>query len=207
MRVQRGMRAIQSLAIALLLTAMTAGAQAQVLFHDDPNSLQPGENVLMDSYSGFNVFGHTNQTNTGVTFTSDENIIAPAQGQARVEAEDGVGYQTLCFELAPGFGFRELEVNVNVQDSAGNGNITWTVEGINDAGFPFVFNHTIDAHGENWFSFEAVGGATMTKVCFTSDVDVIDTRQWRVGGVGPLNNVPEGSSLACSAPASFRWPA
>ena len=194
MRLQRGMRAIPSLATALFLAALTAGAQAQITFHDnDPGAIQPGQNVLMDSNSGFNVFGHTNQTLTGVTFTSDEDIFPPAQGQARVEAVDG-GYTTLCFELTPGFGFRELEFDLHVAGRS-DGTIKLEVFGVGP-GVPVEFNTTIDANGSNWFSFEALNGTTMTKVCLTTNVDVGDTRQWRVGGVGPLNNVPEGSSLA-----------
>src|SRR6266540_6354814 len=114
MRQHRPLRAIQSLAAALFLSAIAAGSQAQITFHPhDPGALQPAENVLMDSALGFNVFGHTNTTNKAVTFTSDENILSPAQGQARVEAADEVGYKTLCIEIVPGFGFNQIEFNVN----------------------------------------------------------------------------------------------
>jgi hypothetical protein len=191
MRLHRGMRAIPSLAAALFLTVMSVGAQAQIVFHPD-QSLHPGENVLMDSSSGFNVFGHTNQTNVGITFTSDENIIAPAQGQARVEAADAVGYKTVCLEITPGFAFKQLEFNVNAVD---DGNITIEVFGIGP-GVPVSESFTLDGAGENFFGVEALAGTAMTKVCITTDVDVIDTRQWRIGGVGPVNNIPEGSSLA-----------
>ena len=190
----RGLRAVLTLAAVLLLAVFGRGAQAQLTFHDhDPGALQPGENVLMDGQSGFNVFGHTNQTNTPVIFTSDEDIFAPAQGQARVEAVDGV-YRTLCFELAAGFGFKELEFNVNA-DSRTDGSITLEVFGVG-TDLPFQTTTFLNANGENWFSFEAGPATTMTKVCITTNIDIKDTRQWRVGGVGPLGNVPEGSSFA-----------
>jgi hypothetical protein len=189
------MRAIPSLAAALLLGVLSSNVQAQITFHEhDPGALQPPENVLMDSSSGFNVFGHTNGSNTGVIFTSDENINAPAQGQARVEADDGA-YRTLCIELAPGFGFKSLEVDVQLAGRT-DGNITFDVFGVGSSGLPMQFTSTVSANGSNWFSFETDPGVTMTKVCFTTDVDVADSRQWLLGGVGPLENVPEGSSLA-----------
>jgi hypothetical protein len=188
------MRAVLTLAAVLFLAALGRGAQAQITFHDnDPGAIQPGENVLLDSSSAFNVFGHTNQTNTPVTFTSDENIFAPAQGQARVEAVDG-GYKSLCFELTPGFGFKELEFDAHVAGRQ-DGMITLEVFGVG-TGVPVQFTTTLDHNGSNWFSFEALGNTTMTKVCITTTVDLVDTRQWRVGGVGPLGHVPEGSSLA-----------
>jgi hypothetical protein len=190
----RGLRAVQTLAAVLFLAAFGRGAQAQLTFHDhEPGALQPGENVLMDSNSGFNVFGHTNQTNTPVTFTSDEDIFAPAQGQARVEAVDGA-YTTLCFELASGFGFKEIEFNVNAEGRT-DGSITLEVFGVG-SDLPFQTTTFLNAQGENWFSFEAGPATTMTKVCITSTIPITDTRQWRVGGVGPLGNVPEGSSMA-----------
>jgi hypothetical protein len=195
MRLHEGVRAARALATALFLTALTVGAHAQITFNEHaPGALQPPENVLMDSASGFNVFGHTNQTNTGVIFTSDEDIIAPAQGQARVEATDD-GYKTLCIELAPGFGFRAIEFDVNVFDRAGDGTIQIEVFGIG-AGVPVVFNSTVDANGSNWFSLQAGAASMMTKICITTNVDIQDTRQWRLGGIGELQVVPEGSSLA-----------
>lgn len=191
---RRGLRAVSTLAAVLTLAAFGSGAQAQITFHDnDPGAIQPNENVLMDSSSGFNVFGHTNQTNTPVTFTSDEDIFPPAQGQARVEAVDG-GYKSLCFELGNGFGFKELEFDAHVAGRQ-DGLISLEVFGVG-TGVPITFNTTLDHNGSNWFSFEALGGTTMTKVCITTTVDLVDTRQWRVGGVGPLGNVPEGSSMA-----------
>jgi hypothetical protein len=188
---------MQSLAAALFLSMMTVGAQAQTVFYPDlPGALQPPENVLMDSASGFNVFGHTNQTNVGVKFTSDENILAPSQGQARVEAAE-LGYKTLCIELAPGWGFTEIEFDVNVLNSAGNGTIQIEVFGVG-AGLPVIYNSTVNANGSNWFSLESLNSTLMTKICMTTNVDVIDTRQWRLGGVQELGGelVPEGSSLA-----------
>lgn len=195
---RRGMRAILSLAGCVSLLAIAAGAQAQLnFFSHQQGVIQPDENVLMDSSSGMNVFGHTNNSNVSVIFTSNEDIIAPAQGQARVEAADGVGYKSLCFQLATGEAFTELEFNVNVAQGEPDGTITFQVFG-SGAGVPSTFTSNLDANGSNFFDFQALGNTQITKVCFTTDVNVIDTRQWRVGGVGPLN-VPESSSMALLA--------
>jgi hypothetical protein len=197
----RSGRAIPTLAATLFLSVIAAGSQAQINFYPHASgSLQPAENVLMDTASGFNVFGHTNNTNVGIIFTSNENLISPAQGQARVEAADAVGYKQLCIEIIPGWGFTELELNANVFDKAGNGTIAFDVY-VDGVANPFPFASFVNKNGANWFDFEALGTMQMTKVCFNSSVDILDTRQWRIGGVRPLGgdpppppNVPEGSS-------------
>jgi hypothetical protein len=193
------MRLLSALTAATFLTALSVGARADITFHDHlPGALQPAENVLIDSSSGFNVFGHTNTTNKNVTFTSDENLMEGAQGQANVSPVDG-GYKTLCIEIVPGWGFTEIEFNVNMgRISTGfMGNIQIDVYGVG-SDLPATHFSTIDENGADWFSIETSNGTMMTKVCITTDQEMQDTRQWRVGGVAllPGDNVPEGSSIA-----------
>lgn len=193
----RGLRAVCSLAAVLTFSAISAGARADInMLFGSQGQVPTDENVLMDSSSANQVFGHTNNTNANVIFTSDENIIAPAQGQARVEAADGVGYKSLCFEYESGIGSKTVEVNLNVA-ARSSGNVTWTA--YDQFGNSFVFNpQAVSSQGANWFDFVATNGELITKVCLASDVDILDSRQWRVGGVGPAN-VPEGSSVALFA--------
>jgi hypothetical protein len=192
------MRAGVTLAAALFLSALTAGAQAGVTLFTSPGGIQPDENVLMIGQNAdpTKVDAETNQTNSGILFTSDENIFPPASGQARVEAEDG-SYRTICIEIAPQLGFLELEFNVNVLRQSGNGQMLIEVFGAGDLS-PAPFLVDLDENGENYFGLQATGGAMMTKVCLTIEAgdstEIMDTRQWRIGGVGPL--VPEASTFA-----------
>jgi hypothetical protein len=196
MRLQKGLRTASVFAAALFLGLTASGANAQITLFQSPGGIQPDENVLMDGQDPNDptkVNAHTNQTLAGILFTSDESIFPPAQGQARVEATDG-SYQTICIEIVPGMGFTELEFNVNVLNSAGDGTALIEVFGVGDV-TPNTFNVDLDANGENYFGLQASPGTMMTKVCITTtDTQILDTRQWRVGGVGAL--VPEASTFA-----------
>ena len=188
-----------TLIVFCVLSGQTTFARAQITFYVGPGALQPPENVLMDSSSGFNVYGHTNQSNEGVTFTSDENILSPSQGQARVEAADGKGYQFLAINLTdPKLGFKEIEFNLNVFKPAhgqANGTVFIDVYGLG-MGVPVTSpGFAISSAGQNFFSIEAGANTWIQKVDFRTNKDVLDTRQIRMGGVGPTS-VPEGPSIA-----------
>src|SRR5262249_28338438 len=150
---------------------VSVGAKADIsMVFGQQGHFATDENVNMDSASGMNVYAHTNQTLADVLFTSNENIIAPASGQARVEAADGVGYRELCMQFEPGMGAQTVEVNVNLGKRL-SGNATWTA--YDQLGNSFTFSpQAIDDNGNNWFDFSAINGEFITKVCMTSDVDV-----------------------------------
>jgi hypothetical protein len=198
-----------ALALAALLSLFTIGkANAQITFHVGPGAIQPSENILVDSDDSGNavgpwhVLGHTNHTNTSVTFTNPfEKLRAPSQGQARVEAFDNLGWQFLCLNLTdPTKGFTELEFNLNVFHRGGppnTGHVFIDVFGIGPglpATGPLPLNNVISSAGQNFFSLEAANGTQITKVQITTDVDVLDGRQFRIDGIAAL--VPESSSLA-----------
>jgi hypothetical protein len=197
------------------LASMSVGrTNAQINFHVGPGVIQPTENILVDTDDSGNavgpwhVFGHTNTTNTAVTFTNPfEKLRAPSSGQARVEAFDNLGWQFLCLNLTdPTKGFTELEFNLNVFKPArgqASGHVFIDVFGVGPglpATGPLPLSNIISSAGQNFFSLDADPGTMITKVQITTDVDVLDGRQFRIDGIGNLPTpppvVPEASSLA-----------
>src|SRR5262245_37369696 len=79
--------------LSFAFVAGSAGvARAGVIFQTG-NHPQPDEqNILLNQgTTGTTVFGETNQTGTTVAFSSTTDILSePANGQARIEAEDGL---------------------------------------------------------------------------------------------------------------------
>src|SRR4029450_6574795 len=81
---------ISSLAVAvvLLMCASEAHATAILTLGNVP---QVDENILLNTgFIGDPIFGTTNQTGLSVRFDGEENLTAPANGQARIEATDGL---------------------------------------------------------------------------------------------------------------------
>jgi hypothetical protein len=75
-------------AVVVLVLARPADASAILIVGNDP---QLGdENVLLNTGAiGNPIFGELNQTGLTVQFGSNELLLAPSNGQARVEAQDG----------------------------------------------------------------------------------------------------------------------
>lgn len=124
---------------------------------------------------------------TNVNFTADEAIVTPAIGQARIEAQDGIGYQALTISLdALNATFAKLVLNINASK---DGFVTFFG---NPGGESQQF--AISKNGENFFT---ITGENFSKVWFeTTGVDIVaDVRQVRLGGIG-TNEVPEPASLA-----------
>ena|SRR5947207_13765393 len=95
------------------------------------NNPQPGEeNVLFNapgliSGPALTVTGTTQTSNFLVNFTSNENLVTPSQGQARVEAQDGA-FRTLGINLGTG-SFTDIIFNLNTANATpGTATITVT---------------------------------------------------------------------------------
>ena len=102
-------------------------AQAQVTLTPGNNPQQPDEqNVLLNNgMTGTTIFGLTNQTQTVVRFTSTtDTLTAPAGGQARVDAVDGILNNVQV--SVPGGTFADLIFNALIggQPTVGSGTLS-----------------------------------------------------------------------------------
>ena len=83
----------QRLCGVALFAGMWAGwagaARADAIFQVGNNPQPDEENILLNSgATGTSIFGTTNQSGIDVLFSSIEELTAPSNGQARVEATD-----------------------------------------------------------------------------------------------------------------------
>ncbi len=160
---------------------------------------QTAENVLIENSTGaLSIAGHTNTTGVGITFTSPigEMLTGPSNGQARVEALDGL-LNGLTFTLDDGFSFRTAVFNLsplpgNEANEAIKISLTYL---LSDGGFATdLFD--VRTNGENFFGISGDAGERFTSITFLSDpveTGIGDLRQLRLGGVGA---VPEPASWA-----------
>ena len=178
-----------ALAVFALASAGTARADIVVVVGNNP---QPDENVLLNTgATGNPIFGTTNQTGFSVRFSSNENLTAPANGQARIEAADGTLTQLLVD--IPGATFTSLILNI---DAAAAGTVSFTVT--EDNGTQTVHNFALGDSGSNFFTITAINGQRISSVFFTTDVamtitNVDDVAQIRIGGA--LQAVPEPMTM------------
>ena len=187
--------------IALLALPFTASASLIISAGNTPG----GNNVL------FNQVGLIDNANTIqgvlpdgviVNFTGTESLSSPSGGQARVAANDG-SYIDLSLTV-PGHSFTQLVWNLNTFDRT-PGTVQFTLNGNQVGG---AFNLGV---GQNFFTILATGGSVLTSASFhTTGVELLDTRQVRIGGVSqPDSNVPEpgtfiSAGLALSALGFYR---
>ena len=184
------------LSVALLIGLASIGSARADIIIATGNNPQPDENVLLNTgMTGNPIFGTTNQTGFSVRFTSNENITAPAMGQARIEAVDGTLNQLLID--IPGATFTSLILNI---DAAAAGQVTFTVT--EDNGQQTVQGtFALGASGENFFTITAINGQRISSVLFTTNVAMVitsvdDVAQIRIGGVQPTQTtIPEPASM------------
>jgi len=193
------MNNFKKLALGLVLTAIVGFATSMTARADiiiaTGNNPQPDENVLLNTgMTGNPIFGTTNQTGFSVRFTSNENITAPAMGQARIEAVDGTLNQLLID--VPGATFTSLILNI---DAAAAGSVTFTVT--EDNGMTTMGTFALGASGENFFTITAINGQRISSVLFTTNVAMVitsvdDVAQIRIGGLQPTQTpIPEPASM------------
>jgi hypothetical protein len=182
---------LPSLAFLVLSLCGSLTARADIIIATG-NNPQPDENVLLNSgLTGNPIFGTTNQTGFQVRFSSNENLTAPANGQARIEASDGTLTQ-LTIDL-PGATFTSLILNV---DAAANGSINFVVTENN--GQQTAGSFSLTGSGQNFFTITAIIGQRISSVAFTTDVNmavtnVDDVAQVRIGGAAAA--VPEPTTM------------
>ena len=183
------------LSVALLISLASLGSARADIIIATGNNPQPDENVLLNTgMTGNPIFGTTNQTGFSVRFTSNENITAPAMGQARIEAVDGTLNQLLID--IPGATFTSLILNI---DAAAAGQVTFTVT--EDNGMTTQGTFALGASGENFFTITAINGQRISSVLFTTNVAMVitsvdDVAQIRIGGAQQTQTtIPEPASM------------
>jgi hypothetical protein len=174
----------------LVGSALTARADIIIASGNNP---QPDENVLLNTgITGNPIFGTTNQTGFSVRFSSNENLTAPANGQARIEAADGT-LTALTIDI-PGATFTSLILNI---DAAAAGSVTFVVT--EDNGMQTMGTFALGASGENFFTITAINGQRISSVAFTTTVamaitNVDDVAQIRIGGAQQAA-IPEPTTM------------
>ena len=184
--------AFTSLAFVALSLCGSLTARADIVIAAG-NNPQTDENVLLNTgLTGNPIFGTTNQTGFQVRFSSNENLTAPASGQARVEGADG-SLTTLTVDI-PGATFTSLILNI---DAAADGTVNFVVT--EDNGQQTAGQFSLTGSGENFFTITAINGQRIQSVAFTTDVmgtvtQVSDVAQVRIGGAETAA-VPEPATM------------
>jgi hypothetical protein len=183
--------------MAVAFFALTLGsalsARADIIIATG-NIPQTDENVLLNTgLTGNPIFGTTNQTGFSVRFSSNENITAPANGQARIEAVDGTLTQ-LTVDI-PGATFTSLILNI---DAATAGSVTFVVTENN--GMQTQGTFVLGASGQNFFTITAINGQLISSVALTTTVAMVITNvdnvaQVRIGGAQRAAAVPEPATM------------
>src|SRR5919107_1634411 len=178
----------------LLICSAASTARADIIIASG-NNPQPDENVLLNTgLTGNPIFGTTNQTGFSVRFSSNENLTAPANGQARIEAVDATLTQLTVD--APGATFTSLILNI---DAAAAGSVNFVVTENNGQQTAGTF--ALGASGENFFTITAINGQRISSVAFTTTVamaitNVDDVAQIRIGGAQQSQNpIPEPTTM------------
>ncbi|MFN2513282.1 MAG: PEP-CTERM sorting domain-containing protein [Pyrinomonadaceae bacterium] len=182
------------IAFAAISLGSAISARADVMIFAG-NIPQTDENVLLNTgISGNPIFGTTNQTQLAVRFSSNENLTAPANGQARIEAVDGT-LTTLTIDLISG-SFTSLILNL---DASVNGTVNFQV--IEVGGQVNNFNNlAVGGSGSNFFTIVATNNQRIFSVTFTASTPITltlsDAAQFRIGGASPGQTaIPEPASM------------
>jgi len=195
------------LGAAALVAAISGAAQATVIFTSG-NNPQPGEeNVLFgSSQTGTTITGATNQSNTGVQFTSTQNLQTGGIGQALLEAVAPATVITgnVTFSV-PGNAFLDYIFNPQVGADATGG--AATIVAVSNDG-TFTQNITLD-NGNNFWTLTTTGGEFITSVSLNlaDGTSYNQYQQPRVSGIcvpgetgcvpiPPPPAVPEPTTLA-----------
>ena len=190
---------------AALFSAQPASAQTTLTAGNVPQA--GDENILLNTgTTGFSVLGTSNQTGFQVNFSSTEEITAPASGQARVEATDGV-VNNLGFEVVGGtFTSAIFNPFIGGANAPPDGVLKITVLSTTNgnANAAQVFNNVVIGNGSNFqtLAVSAQNGTVINKVLLESTTGFVDLRQVRIGQSTSTDGslVPEPVSLALVLP-------
>ncbi len=170
---------------------------ADIIFTLGNNPQHPGEeNVLLNSgAAGSIVTGTLNQSGLPVNFTSiTQTLIAPSNGQARVEAISGrnqVALRDISFALANGTFTDAIFNPAGVGRIGASGTATIVVIPNDAFGNPepaALFSYTL-GNGNNFLTVTASNGETINSISISAANGFADLRQVRISGAG----VPNGN--------------
>jgi hypothetical protein len=189
------------LALLALGLAPGSGRADFEFFTNNPNGFQArlnqlgitDENLLFNQPGlttiGNPVQGSTNQTNLIVDIGSNKNLMAIAQGQARVEAAVDTFDQFTIRANDPAVSFRSLAFNVNPGAGQGTGIITLTAFDQSTGSSQTVA--VVPPQGLFFFGIVSTNGQVLTRAAATSTVQIDDIRLIRLGGgVGRAGEPP-----------------
>jgi hypothetical protein len=190
------------IAAAAAMMALAPAASAAVLIDEGPNVVQPDETVQLDiDLVPGDAFlrGTTNQTNTVVLFEAGEGIVAPPQGQARIEPLDADGLNSLIFSLENGGTFTEAEFNILASVA---GPVTISVFGAGGTLIDALVGNLnplttdVGSSGQNFFGIIADTSTPISSVQISAGAgtEITSIGQFRLGGFGAA--VPEPASWA-----------
>jgi len=175
-------------AVSAIALGCAAPAWATItIISTAPFPPNPSENVLLNqTSSGTTILGTTNQTNTLVSFTSNETLLNPPQGQAILKSSDGsLGVLNIALTDST-LGFGQFEFNLDGA-TTGQVNLTFTDQLGNTFGGLF----TVSGNGSNFFNAVASNGELITGVHLSgvNGYGVSDVGQVRLGGVTSISSV------------------
>jgi hypothetical protein len=170
-------------------------SQASITFQLGNNPQPDEENILLNTGgTGSSVQGSGNQSGIGVLFSSTTDILSePANGQARVAAQDGlVNNLTLT---VPGGSFGDLIINPF--SGSGTANVSVIANEPGGVTAPFGISYDL-GNGQNFLTIFASAGETIASVTIESSGGFTDLRQPRISGaaMNPTATPEGGSTLA-----------
>jgi len=196
------------LAAGMVLLSTCALIQGSVIFTTGNNPQPPPNsdvNVLFNGGdTGTTVTGTLNQNpNVFVDFTSAQDLLAPASGQARVSANpEGTPLTDLTISLQNGLTYGDLIINPFIGGQCKGcmvgGPETVTVKAVDSMGNPepdATFTGTV-GNGNNFLTIVATGGEQIVSTEISTPDGINDLRQPRISG--PF--VPPGGGSNTTVP-------
>ena len=188
------MKSIRTCAFALL---SPLALNASIIF--TPGNNPSGDvNILLNSgATGTTVTGTPNGF-PGITvdFSSNQSLLEPSSGQARVAANpEGTPLTNLTISLADGLTYGDLIINPFIGGQCPNctgGASTITVRAVSSNGTPeapVIFNGLTVGNGNNFLTIVAADGESIVSTTISVAGGINDVRQPRISG--PFVAIPE----------------
>jgi hypothetical protein len=185
------MKLIKFFCICVLLLLPSISGATIIIYDSLFGGSGDVENVLyngagLEPGPATTVTGRTNQTSLIVNFTSNENLITPASGQARIEAADGF-FNDLTIEMDDVLGFTKIQFNLDTAVDDVLVNLTFFDQFNNSEMGAF----NLDASGENFFTAISQDNQVIVQALIetTNTQALTDINQVRV------NPIPEPATL------------
>jgi hypothetical protein len=179
--------------VVVLAAAISAAAQATVIFTPGDNPQAGEENIMFETaQTGTTITGDTNQSGTSVQFTSPNSLSTQGHGQASLTATTGGDITNVTFSI-PGDTFGDY-----IFDPM-HGSGTATVTAVANDG-SFTDNISL-GEGNNFLTITTTGGETLASVNITAPIGFTTYDQPRVSDISSVTAASEPASLALLASA------